>query len=225
MAQSNGRTQGIAMKVAVGDPDAPGNVIRPNADGSINVAVSGGAFAVASAAPPSYDEDEAAPLSMDLAGNLRVSATLDPTGLATSALQNTGNTSLATLVTQGADTTTVNVAPDSNAMMLGDTPVTPKFAVISASSSGDNTLVAAVPTKKIRVLAYNFIAAGAVNVRFQTAAAGAGLTGIKTIDAASKGLVAPYNPVGWFETVAGDLLNLELSGAVLVGGELVYIEV
>lgn len=124
-----------------------------------------------------------------------------------------------------AAASTVSVAADTSIMRNGQTDLTPKFAVISASTSGDNTIVAAVTAKKIRVLAYNFISAGAVNVRFQTAAAGAYLTGLKTIDAASKGICAPYNPVGWFETVAGDLLNLELSGAVLVGGELVYIEV
>lgn len=122
-------------------------------------------------------------------------------------------------------TATVNVAQDSAVMKLASVSVTPKFASISASSSGDNTIVAAVTSKKIRVLAYNLMGAGAVNARWQTAAAGAYLTGLKYIAAAGGGICAPFNPVGWFETVAGDLLNLELSGAVAVGGEVVYIEV
>lgn len=114
---------------------------------------------------------------------------------------------------------------ESNELRIGGAAVTVKFAAISASSSGDNTLLAAVTSKKIRVLSYSLMAAGAVNARFQTAVAGAYLTGLKYFAAAGAGIVAPYNPKGWFETVAGDLLNLELSGAVAVGGEFSYIEV
>lgn len=103
--------------------------------------------------------------------------------------------------------------------------LTPKFAKISAAGSGNNTLVAAVTSKKIRVLAYNLIGAGAVNAKFQSDASGTDLTGLKTIAAAGGGLCAPFSPVGWFETATGVLLNLNLSGAVLVAGELVYVEV
>jgi hypothetical protein len=107
----------------------------------------------------------------------------------------------------------------------GTTQLTPKFAAIAASASGNNTLVAAVTGKKIRVLAYNIIGNGAVNAKFQTGAGGTDLTGLKYIAAAGGGICAPFNPAGWFETAAGALLNLNLSGAVAVGGELVYIEV
>lgn len=100
-----------------------------------------------------------------------------------------------------------------------------KFAKIAASSSGDNTLVAAVTGKKIRVIAYNLMANGAVNAKFQSGASGTDLTGLKYCGAAGDGVCANYNPVGWFETAAGSLLNLNLSGAVAVGGELVYVEV
>lgn len=117
------------------------------------------------------------------------------------------------------------VHEESNELRIGGVAVTVKFAAISVSSSGDNTILAAVTSKKIRVLSYSLMAAGAVNARFQTAAAGAYLTGLKYFAAAGAGIVAPYNPKGWFETVAGDLLNLELSGAVAVGGEFSYIEV
>jgi hypothetical protein len=107
----------------------------------------------------------------------------------------------------------------------GTTQLTPKFAAIAASASGNNTLVAAVTGKKIRVLAYNIIGNGAVNAKFQTGAGGTDLTGLKYIAAAGGGICAPFNPAGWFETAAGVLLNLNLSGAVAVGGELVYVEV
>lgn len=113
----------------------------------------------------------------------------------------------------------------TDAVMNGQTALTPKFAKIAASSSGDNTLVAAVSSKKIRVLAYNLMGNGAVNAKFQSGAAGTDLTGLKYIAAAGGGICAPYNPAGWFETAATTLLNLNLSGAVAVGGELTYIEV
>lgn len=121
-------------------------------------------------------------------------------------------------------TSTVNVGLDTSAIYNGSTALTPKFAKIAASSSGDNTLVAAVTSKKIRVLAYNFSCAGTVNAKFQSGAAGTDLTGLK-YGVANSGIVAPFNPAGWFETAAGTLLNLNLSAATAVGGELVYIEV
>lgn len=102
--------------------------------------------------------------------------------------------------------------------------VTPKFAVIDVASSGDNTLVAAVLSKKIRVLAAFMIAAGSVTVRFESGAGGTAKTGQMNL-IASSGFVLPFNPVGWFETASNTLLNLELSGAVSVDGCLVYIEV
>jgi hypothetical protein len=54
-------------------------------------------------------------------------------------------TNLLGKVSSGLDTSTIN---------NGTTALTPKFALIAASSSGDNTVVAAVTSKKIRVLNY-----------------------------------------------------------------------
>jgi hypothetical protein len=39
---------------------------------------------------------------------------------------------------------------------------------------------------------------------------------------ANSGFVLPWSDAGWFETTAGALLNLELSGAVGVHGSLKY---
>lgn len=116
------------------------------------------------------------------------------------------------------------VSLNSKYMANGSAVVTPKFAKIAASLSGDNTLVAAVTSKKLRVFAYNFLANGTVNGKFQSGAGGTDLTGLKYL-VANAGLVAPFNPLGWFETAAGALLNLNLSGAIAVGGELVYGEI
>lgn len=101
---------------------------------------------------------------------------------------------------------------------------TQKYAVIDAASSGDNTIVAAVSGKKIRVLALSLVAAGAVTARFESGAGGTALTGQMSM-AANGVLVLPLNEAGWFETAAGSLLNLELGGAVSVDGCLVYQEV
>lgn len=100
----------------------------------------------------------------------------------------------------------------------------PQYAVIAAASLGDNTLVAAVTGKKIRVLAAVLVASGGANtVRFESGAGGTALTGLMDL-AADGQLVLPRNGSGWFETAAGALLNLELSVATSVAGMLVYEE-
>lgn len=102
--------------------------------------------------------------------------------------------------------------------------LTPKFAAISASTSGNNTLVAAVVSKKIRVLALSLSSNGTVNAKLQDGAGGTDVTGLYYL-VATAGFVLPFNPVGWFETSSNTLLNLNLSAAIAVGGCLTYIEV
>lgn len=98
-----------------------------------------------------------------------------------------------------------------------------QYAVVDAASSGDNTLVAAVTGKKIKVLAGSLTMTGtAVTIRFESAASGTALTGQMT-PAQGQTISLPFCPVGHFETVAGELLNLELGGAQSVDGWLVYI--
>lgn len=118
----------------------------------------------------------------------------------------------------------VGASHESSQVLVAGVAVTPKYAVISGATSGDNTVVAAVSGKKIRVLALKFVAAGTVNVRFESAAGGTALTGVESY-VVNTGAVLNYNPVGWFETVSGELLNMELSAAVQVSGHLTYIEV
>jgi len=99
-----------------------------------------------------------------------------------------------------------------------------KFAKIDAATSGDNTLVAAVAGKKIRVISLLLVSSGTVNVRFESGASGTALTGQMNL-IANTGFSMNWNPGGWFETAAGELLNLELSGATSVDGNLSYVEV
>lgn len=113
---------------------------------------------------------------------------------------------------------------DVSTMHSGATQLVPKFVIIDAASSGDNTILAAVTSKKIRVLAAFLVAAGTVNARFESGAGGTALTGQMNL-VANTGFVLPFSPVGWFETASNTLLNLELSAAISVDGSLVYVEV
>jgi hypothetical protein len=153
-----------------------------------------------------------------------------PTGASTSANQSTIITSLASILTEleaklesiDRDTDSISAGLATDVIMNDLTALTPKFAVISASSSGANAIVSAVTDKKIRVLGYNFISNGDVNAKWQSATTDK--TGLKYLTQYT-GLVAGFNPLGWFETASNEALNLNLSAAIAVGGEIVYIEV
>lgn len=78
--------QGVSQKVAVADPDEPTHVVKPNADGSLNVDVVGGSgtTVTATAAAPAYVEGSTQnPVSSDLHGSLRI-LILDSAGNAVS---------------------------------------------------------------------------------------------------------------------------------------------
>lgn len=100
-------------------------------------------------------------------------------------------------------------------------PDTPLYAVISGATSGDNSVIAAVAGKKIRVLSFFLVSVTAVAVRFESAAGGTALTGVMSMGATGV-LSVPFSPAGHFETVAGEALNMELGGAVQVSGAIVY---
>ncbi len=93
-------------------------------------------------------------------------------------------------------------------------------AISQAATNG--TVVAAVVGKRIRVLSFFLVSVTAVTVRFESTSDGAKLTGVMSLGAT--GVLAPgFNPLGHFETVAGELLNMELGGAVQVSGALTYV--
>lgn len=137
---------------------------------------------------------------------------------------NIGDVDVLTLPAIAATASNIGAQISTSAIMDGTTACTPKFAVIDAATNGDNTLVAANATKKLRVLAAFMVSAGTVNVRFEGGAGGTALTGQMNL-VANSGFVLPFNPAGWFETASNTLLNLELSAAVSVDGCLTYIEV
>jgi len=95
-------------------------------------------------------------------------------------------------------------------------------AAINFSSSGDNTLIAATAQKSIYVLSFFLIAGGTVTVTFQDGTAGTALTGGIPL-VANTGVACAFNPVGWFTTSPGNLLDLNLNGNVQVSGVIEYI--
>lgn len=119
-------------------------------------------------------------------------------------------------------------AADSDTLYIGSTAYTVKRAKISAADSGENTLVSAVASKKIRVLSLALISNGSVDLYFNNATDG-GLFGDSTnkVDLQqSTGFVLPHNPHGWFQTgTNNEALRLNLSAAIAVAGSLTYIEV
>ena len=126
----------------------------------------------------------------------------------------------------GIDIGNVTALLATDTMRNGTTVVTPAFVAINAASSGDNTLLAAAgSSNKIRVLALNIVVGAAVNVRLESGTGGTAMTGIYEFNGKGDGIVLPFSPIGWFETAANTLLNLELSGAVSVDGSFVYVVV
>ena len=96
-------------------------------------------------------------------------------------------------------------------------------AVIDHAASGDNTIVAAVAAKRILVVAYTIVAAGAVTVRWESGASGTALTGQMSL-AANGGVSTGEAMGGQFAPCATNtLLNLELGGAVSVDGHVSYV--
>jgi len=99
-----------------------------------------------------------------------------------------------------------------------------KFAVIDVASAGDNTIVAAVASKKITVLGFHLTTSGGANTyRWESGASGTALTGQMTLADDTQATVG-FAGVPLFQTAVNTLLNLELSGATSVDGWVTYCE-
>lgn len=116
----------------------------------------------------------------------------------------------------------VTTVTESNVLYANGNSRTPKFASISASSSGDTTVVSAVSGRKIRVLHYTLICSSAVNITWKSGSTN--ITGTMSFGANS-GISTAYSPQGLFETLTGQALVINLSGSSTVGGHLTYVEV
>lgn len=94
------------------------------------------------------------------------------------------------------------------------------FADLNAANSGNNTAIAAVAGFRIVLIAGDVITAGAVTVTFQSSG-GTVLDGPQAY-AANGGKLYPEIERGHFATPVGEGLVVNLTGAVQVGGHLVY---
>lgn len=167
--------------------------------------------------------EEGAALALDSAGQVITSPPVTPNG--DSLIDDTVDAYKVTQATGLKRTIdTMSVAHATDVIMSNKTELTPKFAAIAASSNGNNTIVAAVTGKKIRVIQFKLSSSGTVNWKWQSGAGVTDLTGL-TYAVANTLEAGIYNPVGHFETAAGSLLNLNLSAATAVGGYVVYVEV
>ena len=102
-----------------------------------------------------------------------------------------------------------------------DAFATPQRAQINASASGNNTVVSAVGGKKIRVLQFMVVCAGAVTTTWESSG-GSVISGPSAFSQ-NGGAAPPYCPIGHFETLVGEGLVLNLGSAVQVGGHLIYV--
>ena len=89
---------------------------------------------------------------------------------------------------------------------------------VDAAAGTDTTLVTATAGKKIRVVGCSIAANGGAITEgiFQSGTAGTALWRFAVV-LNDGGFVLPFNPHGWFETAAGVLLNLNLTGIGAIG--------
>lgn len=101
------------------------------------------------------------------------------------------------------------------------------YVVIDTAVLGDNVIVPAVANKRIRMVSYVLVAAGAVTARWKDGAsinlsgAMSLITGVPvSTQPPDEGMGGQY---GHFETSPGNVLVLSLGGNVQVSGHLAYV--
>jgi hypothetical protein len=95
-----------------------------------------------------------------------------------------------------------------------------KSAVVSVGSSGNNTLVSAVTSKRIKVIGYILQSLGTVNVQFRSNSTPlSGVFNFQTREGITQATAAPSFLFG---TNAGEALVLNLSAGVNVVGIITY---
>lgn len=138
---------------------------------------------------------------------------------------NIGDVDVLTLPALAAGTNLIGaaaVAQQTDVIRNGTASLTPLFATISASATGNTAVVAADGTRRIRVLGYRFQAAGDVDVQFRSGATTT-LTGSMPTGAKGGGGGAAFCPIGHFQTAVNEALNINLSANIAVGGHVVYV--
>lgn len=96
---------------------------------------------------------------------------------------------------------------------------------INFSSSGDNTIVAGVSGKKVRLYRITFVVGAATNLEFKDGASIV-LAGPYPL-AANQSFVLDYTFTGmppWFTTASGNAFVINSSNAVQIGGAADYVQ-
>lgn len=98
-----------------------------------------------------------------------------------------------------------------------------QYQLVTTSAAGNTTVVAAQGAGvRIRVLAVVCTAAGVVNINFQTNVTA--ITGTFPLSASNSITLPLQKEGGWFQTVANDPLNINLSAAVAVGCQVIWVQ-
>lgn len=180
-----------------------------------------------------------------MANSIPVVISSDQTIVATSAKQDTGNTSLATIAGAVSGTEMqadivaalpagtnllgrVSSSLETSTIYSGTTAKTPAYAFANvAASQTDSSLVASPGAVKIRVLSVYAVAGGtATTLTFNSKGGGAG-TAISALfaNAANGGEILPFSPVGWFETSTSEALTVTTGAGSTTGIGVVYITI
>ncbi len=137
---------------------------------------------------------------------------------------NIGNVDIESMPGSAATTDTVAVKLAVDAMHNDVTALTPKRALISASTATNTSLVAAVSGKQILVTGIHIVTAGAQTVSITDGSGGTSLSGVMTLASGT-----PFSPgfhqYGWFKGTTNTALYMTTSQAVQTSGFLTYVEV
>lgn len=95
--------------------------------------------------------------------------------------------------------------------------------IVNTSSTGDNTLVAAVPSRTIQVYRMMIVVSAATVLTFKDGA-GTNLTGPMTMTAGGS-VVLDYDqgPLAWFATSAGNAFIVNQTGTAQISGRVGYV--
>lgn len=123
------------------------------------------------------------------------------------------------------DQATLAVAQDVTQLSNGvtGTTVAVHYQTITASTSGATTIVTGTGGKKITVIQWIVKVNAAVNFKWQSHTTPTDLTGLFYNSGQGDGAGGAFCPLGHFQTLVGESLDINLSGNVAVGGSLVYV--
>jgi len=116
----------------------------------------------------------------------------------------------------------VDATIETMSMTSSGINVSPYSAVIECSAT-NNLIVAASASRVFKVLGYTLMAGVANQARFQSGSNSTEFLTGTMFYGASGGMVAPYNPMGWFSVTAGSPLYLKLATANSIGGVISYL--